>query len=97
MIFRKLLSVVLFNWTVLNPIFSYCMYFIHEWRGMPDLRYSLLVFIDTSYIPQQNTSLFPLCPARADCLRAGGGGHVLLLPLVAPQQEGVQAHPQATS
>jgi len=35
---KKLLMVVGFNWTVLYPIFSYYMYFLHEWRGISDLR-----------------------------------------------------------
>jgi len=35
---KKLVLVVVFNWTVLYPIFSYCMYFLNEWRGMPAMR-----------------------------------------------------------
>jgi len=35
---RKLVSGVMFNWAVIFPIFSYVMYFIHQWRGMQDMR-----------------------------------------------------------
>jgi len=35
---KKLLMVVIFNWVVLNPTFSYGMWFLHEWRGITDIR-----------------------------------------------------------
>ena len=37
-LFRNLVSVVLFNWFVLNPVFSYCMMFLHERRGFAGVR-----------------------------------------------------------
>ena len=54
-----------------------------------------LVIMNNLHLILQSTSLLSPCPPRAGHLCAGGGGDVLLLPLVAPQQEGVQAHPQA--
>jgi len=35
---RKLIKQVLFNWTVIYPIFSLCMYPLHQWRGIKDVR-----------------------------------------------------------
>jgi len=35
---RNLVSVVFFNWTIINPVFSFCMYLLHERRGIPDMR-----------------------------------------------------------
>eukprot|EP00090_Calanus_glacialis_P046861 TRINITY_DN9413_c0_g1_i1.p1 TRINITY_DN9413_c0_g1~~TRINITY_DN9413_c0_g1_i1.p1 ORF type:complete len:339 (-),score=79.99 TRINITY_DN9413_c0_g1_i1:68-1084(-) len=35
---KNLVLVVLFNWTILNPIFSFLMLYLWEWRGLPDMR-----------------------------------------------------------
>ena len=80
---RKLLMVVGFNWTVLYPIFSYYMYFLHEWRGISDLRFLVTVITMSLHLLLQSSSLLPPCPDGADHLCAGGGGHVLLLTLAA--------------
>jgi len=35
---KNLILVVLFNWFVIQPVFSYSMWFLHDWRGMPNMR-----------------------------------------------------------
>jgi len=35
--FKRLLATVVFNWTVINPVFTYCVYRLHLRRGVPDI------------------------------------------------------------
>ena len=94
--FRRLISLVAFNWFVLNPLFNWVMFYAFLWRGSEDIRLILIYCILPIKIYHliQRDSNHQEDPTGASNLYRSGGVWILLFPHPAPQPPPLLQSPQ---